>query len=157
MNPFRASLFILLITHPAFATADADWPVETTLPKALGAGAGGGVQNNLVVTSSGRIICTYSEFTGTGGNELYQTSSIDGGTTWSSPVLLNPLGTAPLGQGHPSTALGPDDDLHLVWSGIDTSSGSPVRQLYYARQDTGSGAWLDSTVIASNPLTGGYG
>jgi hypothetical protein len=157
MNSFHCALFILLITHPAFAVADADWPVETTLPKALGAGAGGGVQNNLVVTSSGRIICTYSEFTGTGGNELYQTSSNDGGSTWSSPVLLNPLGTAPLGQGHPSTALGSDNDLHLVWSGIDTSSGSPVRQLYYARQDTGSGAWLDSAVVASNPLTGGYG
>lgn len=160
MDPRHLLLPLLAITHIAHAAADARWPLEYTLPKNSGtsAAAGSGVPNNLMVTSTGTIVCAFSETPSSSSSAaLFLTSSTDDGASWSSPLALTPLATMPLGLGQPATALDANDDVHLVWSGRDISSGSAVLTLFYAQFDLGTGAWSNQAVIASAPRGDQFG
>lgn len=158
---FRLFLFSLLaLTQYAHAAADANWPVEYTLPKnhGINATAGSGVPNNLLVASTGEIICVFSEAPPTSSSKgLYLTRSTDDGATWSTPWSLAPLSTMPLGLGQPSATLDTDDNLHLVWSGVDPSTGTPVHTLYYAQLDLATSTWTHQTVIGDHPRGDEYG
>jgi len=69
-------------------------------------------------SSSGNVYVTYTDFVSLPeGNGIVFQRSVDGGTTWSSPVQLSPGSASRLVQGS-RPAVGPDGRLYVVWKEI---------------------------------------
>lgn len=117
-------LGFILTTHAQHGV-DLNWGNEVLLPITNPANKQRGVlYNNIVTTSTGRIIISTTEVNSSNINVPlghYLTYSDDGGNTWTPPNTFLPP-TLVIGGGGVKLAMDTDDTLFVLWSSVNPSA-----------------------------------
>jgi BNR repeat-like domain len=129
----RTGIMICALGFLLFAPpARADW----TTAKRLTWTAGGSMEPNVVLDSSGHLHLVWYDDT-PGHNEVYYKKSTDGGTTWTPAKRLT-WGSHK--SYFPHLAVDSSDQLHLVWV-KDFSDTPRTSDIYYRRSTDGGDTW----------------
>lgn len=142
------ALAVSLTDPVAGAAVSPNWSAESALPRAgADSHCSGGVANNMVVTSEGRLYVFYSESNG-GLRRVKFTSTANRGVDWTAPQLFQPYSPMPPGSVvPPSVCVDSNDVIHCAWSTREPT-------LYYARYDTRTGTWSHQQVVTTTPRFG---
>ena len=76
--------------------------------------------------------------------DVFFTRSMDGGSSWSSPVPLNDDGETNAHQFFPWLAVGPNGVIHVVWYDTRSVDAGPTNaeiNLFYTSSSDGGGTW----------------
>ncbi|MDP7035659.1 MAG: sialidase family protein [Planctomycetota bacterium] len=117
------------------------WAEERALDN-LGASADGVVGCNIVTASTGRVTI-FNRIFGTPGLEqdgLYQTSSEDGGLSWSAMTPFAPAHKDGMGL---NVAIDSSDRIHAIWREMQ-----PVMGIFYARSEDQGVSWSEAVLIS---------
>ncbi len=120
------------------------WSTAVALPKASpDADQRGTLYNNIVVTSTGRIIVATEEYHPVTGvpTGVYLTTSDDEGQTWSAPMLVAPIDML-IGGASPKLALDSDDNLYILFSAKQPAG------LYCCKYDSDLNLLIDTVQVA---------
>ncbi len=121
-----------------------DWAAPAPLPLAhAGAGQRGALYNNMVVTSTGRIVVVTQEYDAATNALLgaYLTTSDDEGQTWSAPQLVEPMAML-IGGADPKLALDSEDHIYLLFSARQPAG------LYCSKYDSDLNLLIDTVQVA---------
>lgn len=122
----------------------ADNPQAWTTPQEIGRGSGSITSpTGIAIDSNGGMHAVFAD-----PYSVYHVASHDGGNTWGTP---NVIFTAPTGlfTHFARLAIGPRDELHVVWSMVpDNPTGFPVQGVFYAFSDDGGEGWSPAQELA---------
>jgi hypothetical protein len=86
------------------------------------------------------------------GRGLYYIKSSDRGSTWTSPVWLDPDLPPDLTPTNLNMAVDDEDQLHIVWGYVVLDQAGPANNwIRYGRMDTATGAWTTATIVRIDP------
>lgn len=132
-----------------------NWESETAIPRyneSLNAKQRGVLYNNMVVTSTGRIIISTSEINPSNMNQLYGhylTYSDDGGESWESPVPFTPTDLV-IGGSSVKLAIDKNDNLYVLWNSFSPSA------IFISKLDKDLNVINDSVRVVSKMLYGNF-
>jgi len=123
------------------------WGAEVPLPKFnASANQRGVLFNNMVVTSTGRIIISTTESNPTNPNQIYGhylTYSDDGGQHWLTPPRRFTPTDLVSGGSSPKLALDKNDTLYVLWTGVNPAA------IFCSKLDANLNVVTDSVRVAS--------
>ncbi|MEW6196658.1 MAG: exo-alpha-sialidase [Bacteroidota bacterium] len=155
-NIFLISIFVLsnLITFAQHDVGTA-WGEESIIPRfneSLNSKQRGVLYNNMVVTSTGRIIISTSEMNPSNLNQVYGyyfTYSDDGGNNWEDPKTFSPLDLV-IGGSSVKLAMDSNDTLYVLWNSVNPSA------IFISKLDKDLNVIKDSIRVTSKMLYGGF-
>jgi hypothetical protein len=112
-----------------------------------------GSSASLVIDASGRIVVAYNANRTAGAPEqIYVSSSIDGGGSWSTPLQVSPASST-VNCGFPALAAGAaSGDLRLAWQD-DRNGATTAFNTWYRSSGNGGASW-SADVRLSNAASG---
>jgi hypothetical protein len=123
------------------------WGAEVPLPRFnASANQRGVLYNNMVVTSTGRIIISTTESNPTNPNQIYGhylTYSDDGGQHWLTPPRRFTPTDLVTGGSSPKLALDENDTLYVLWTGVNPAA------IFCSKLDANLNVVTDSVRVAS--------
>ncbi|MFC1736566.1 hypothetical protein ACFL1X_10630 [Candidatus Hydrogenedentota bacterium] len=172
IDPYCTSACIAVgnsgVLHAAWATHPGDesdikytfndgggWSVPALIDPGQATDSGGDHSPRFTVDGSGRIHCVWysGEDLNGAGTDWDIFYSVNGGSGWSSPILVNRNGTADSGYDiRPNLVVDAYDVLHAVWQSDEDLNGAGTdSDMFYAVND-GSG-WSAPTLVNTNGTT----
>jgi hypothetical protein len=123
------------------------WGPEVALPRAhAGSNQRGQLFNNMVITSSGRVIIVTTESNPANPNQIfghYFTYSDDGGNTWLNPPKKFMPATLTIGGSSPKLMIDDADVVYVLWT-----AKSPAA-IFCSRLDANLNVLTDSVRVAT--------
>lgn len=142
-------LALLLMARVNFAQhgVDPHWGPETLLPRAIaGSNQRGQLFNNMVITSTGRVIIATTESNPANANQVfghYFTYSDDGGNTWLNPPKKFTSTSLVVGGSSPKLMIDDEDIVYVLWT-----AKSPAA-IFCSRLDADLNVLTDSVRVAT--------
>ncbi len=135
-------LFISLSLHGQDSLSTA-WTTPSPVPD-KGGSATGNVGNNMVILSSGKLVLIYNETAPSGGIKLYQTTSDDDGTSWTTPTDFQAT-SGLIGSCCITMAVDQDDVIHAIFT-----ARAPEVGLYYTNSSDGGTTWARAQRVSDS-------
>lgn len=141
------------VNHIASDNEGADWDAAVRVSAPLTEIEEGYANIRLVSDREGRLHAAWQSFQEQGyGQGVYYSRSLDGGITWSTPVLSGYRKAGGFTTEYPYVTVGQDADLHMIYVDGATSQG----RFYRISRDSGK-TWSEpKTVLAELEGINGY-
>jgi hypothetical protein len=103
----------------------------------------------IATDSEGNIDVVWDDYN-SGYEQIVFSRSVDGGTSFSSPVKISSSSTPPIHAIYPVLAVGPDGTINVAWQ--QTSPGVSGYNLYFTRSADGGGTFSTPLDLSTNPV-----